>query len=254
MFSLEIECARDEKDFLIAELWEHGSAGIAELNPCKVRAFFDDGAPRGALLSMYPGARLREEEDRDWVRTARELMRPMAVGHRFYLVPAWRDDAAPDGRMRIAVNPGLAFGTGVHETTRLCLEALEDYLAPGMTVLDVGTGSGILAEAARLLGAGKVYACDTDAAAVEIAGAWEHPPLRFLGSADAVAPELADVVVANISPEAIVKLGPDLLRARRAGGILLASGLEAADILVVQAKMPEAREVRRKGEWALMAF
>ena len=254
MYSLEIECAPDEKDFLIAELWEHGSAGIAELNPCKVRAFFDDGAHRGTLLSMYPGARLREEEDRDWVRTARELMRPMAVGRRFYLVPAWRDDAAPDGRLRIAVNPGLAFGTGVHETTRLCMEALEDYLSPGMTVLDVGTGSGILAEAARLLGAGNVYACDVDPAAVEIAGSGEHPPLRFLGSADAVASGSADVVVANISPEAIVRLGPDLLRARRAGGVLLASGLEAGDIAVVQANMPEARDVRRKGEWALMAF
>jgi len=254
MFSLEIECAPDEKDFLIAELWEHGSAGIAELNPCKVRAFFDDGVHRGTLLNMYPGARLREEEDRDWVRTARELMKPMAVGRRFYLVPAWRDDAAPDGRLRIAVNPGLAFGTGVHETTRLCIEALEDYLAPGMTVLDVGTGSGILAEAARLLGAGKVYACDVDPAAVEIAGGWEHAPLRFLGSADAAANGAADVVVANISPEAIVKLGPDLLRARRPGGVLLASGLEAGDIAVVQAKMPEARDVRRKGEWALMAF
>ena len=104
---------------------------------------------------MYPGARLRVEEDRDWVQTARDLMRPMAVGKRFYLVPAWRDDPAPEGRLRIAVNPGLAFGTGVHETTRLCLEALEDYLAPGMSVLDVGTGSGILAEAARLLGRGR---------------------------------------------------------------------------------------------------
>lgn len=254
MFSLEIECAPDEKDFLIAELWEHGSAGIAELNPGKVRAFFDGGAHRGALLNMYPGARLREEEDRDWVSAARELLRPMAVGRRFYLVPEWRDDAAPDGRLRIAVNPGLAFGTGAHETTRLCLEALEDYVAPGLTVLDVGTGTGILAEAARLLGAGKVCACDVDPAAVEIAGGWEHPPLRFLGSVDAVASGAADVVVANISPEAIVKLGPDLLRARRAGGVLLASGLEAADIPVVRAKMPEPREVRRKGEWALMAF
>ena len=254
MFSLEIECAPDERDFLIAELWEQGSAGIAELNPRTVRAFFDDGARRTALLNMYPGARLREEDTRDWVQAARDLLRPMKVGERFFLVPAWRDDPAPDGRLRIAVNPGLAFGTGVHETTRLCMEALEDYLAPGMSVLDVGTGSGILAEAARLLGAGNVYACDTDAVAVEIAGGGEHPPLRFVGSADAVRSGSADVVVANISPEAIAKLGPDLLRVRRAGGILLASGLEGSDVAAVLAKMPDAREVRHKGEWALMAF
>jgi ribosomal protein L11 methyltransferase len=254
MFSLEIECEPDERDFLIAELWEHGSAGIAELNPRVVRAFFDDGARRAALLKMYPGARLREEESRDWVQAARDLLRPMSVGTRFYLVPAWRDDPAPAGRLRIAVNPGLAFGTGVHETTQLCMEALEDYLAPGMSVLDVGTGSGILAVAARLLGAASVTACDTDAVAVEIAGTSEDPPRLFVGSADAVASGCADVVLANISPEAIVRLGPDLLRVRRPGGVLLASGMESGEVAGVQAKMPQARETRNKGDWALMAF
>src|ERR1017187_8820504 len=246
MFSLEIECGPEDRDFLIAELWEQGSAGIVELNARLVRAFFDDGARRGALLNMYPGSRLRMEEQRDWVQAARDLLQPMTVGARFYLVPAWRDDPAPPGRSRIAVNPGLAFGTGVHETTQLCMEALEDYLAPGMSVLDVGTGSGILAEAARLLGAGRIYACDTDAVAVEIAGGWEAPPLRFVGSADAVASGSADVVLANISAGEIVRLGPDLLRRRRAGGVLLASGIESGEVAGVQAKMPEARRMRSR--------
>jgi ribosomal protein L11 methyltransferase len=254
MFSLEIECGPEDRDFLIAELWEQGSAGIVELNARLVRAFFDDGARRGALLNMYPGSRLRMEEQRDWVQAARDLLQPMTVGARFYLVPAWRDDPAPPGRSRIAVNPGLAFGTGVHETTQLCMEALEDYLAPGMSVLDVGTGSGILAVAARLLGAGKIYACDIDAVAVEIAGGLDGPPHRFVGSVDAVASGSADVVLANISPEAIVRLAPDLLRVRRAGGVLLASGLERSEVARVQEKMPEAREVRYKNDWALMAI
>jgi ribosomal protein L11 methyltransferase len=188
------------------------------------------------------------------VQAARDLLRPMSVGTRFYLVPAWRDDPAPAGRLRIAVNPGLAFGTGVHETTQLCMEALEDYLAPGMSVLDVGTGSGILAVAARLLGAASVTACDTDAVAVEIAGKLEDPPWLFVGSADAVASGCADVVLANISPEAIVQLGPDLLRVRRPGGVLLVSGIESGEVAGMQAKMPQARETRHKGDWALMAF
>lgn len=254
MFSLEIECERDEKDFLIAELWEQGSVGIAELNPCKVRAFFEDSARRTALLGMYPGSLLRVEEQRDWVQTARNLLQPMQVGERFFLVPAWRGDPTPPGRLRIAVNPGLAFGTGVHESTQLCLEALERYLSPGMTVLDVGTGSGILAEAARLLGAEKVYACDVDPAAVEIAGQWEHPPLRFLGSADAVAEGVADLVIANITAGWIARLAPDLLRARRPGGVLLTSGIEADEVAGLRAKMPGEREVCSKGEWAMMAF
>jgi ribosomal protein L11 methylase PrmA len=75
-----------------------------------------------------------------------------------------------------------------------------------------------------------------------------------VGSADAVASGCADVVLANISPEAIVRLGPDLLRVRRPGGVLLASGIESGEVAGVQAKMPQARETRNKGDWALMAF
>src|SRR5437867_12341653 len=125
MFSLEIECDPDDQELLVAELWEHGSAGIVELTPRRVRAFFEDGADRGALLILFPGSTIRIEDPRDWVASARELMQPMEVGKRFFLVPEWRDDPAPAGRFRIAVNPGMAFGTGVHATTRLCIEALE---------------------------------------------------------------------------------------------------------------------------------
>jgi ribosomal protein L11 methyltransferase len=246
MFSLEIECDPDDRDLLIAELWEQRSAGIVELDARRVRAFFDDGADRDALLVLFPGAGFRVEEQRDWVQSARDLLQPIAVGARFFLVPEWRDDPAPPGRFRIIVNPGMAFGTGVHETTQLCMEALEEFLKPGMCVLDVGTGSGILARAAGLLGAGKVYACDTDPVAVEIAGG------GFIGSVDAVAAGSCDLVVANISPEAIIQLAPDLLRVLRPGGVLLASGFELREVRQVQAALPPAREVRQKGNWALM--
>jgi ribosomal protein L11 methyltransferase len=111
-------------------------------------------------------------------------------------------------------------------------------------VLDVGTGSGILAQAAALLGAGKVYACDLDPVAVEIAGN------GFVGSADAVATGSTDPVVANINPETIVRIAPDLLRVLRSGGVLLTSGLELADVEQVKAALP-SDEVRRKGNWPL---
>ena len=244
MFSLEIEFDPDDRDLLIAELWEHGSAGIVELSPRRLRAFFE--GDRKSLLGLYPGALLREEEDRDWVQSARDLLQPMEVGERFYLVPEWRDDPTPLGRFRIVVNPGMAFGTGVHETTRLCLEALERRLRPGMRVLDVGTGSGILARAATLLGAERAYACDTDPIAVEIAG------MGFVGSVDAVASGVVDLAMANISPEAIVALAPDLLRVLRPGGVLLASGFELHEVEQVKAALPTAREVREKGNWALI--
>jgi len=246
MFSLEIDCDPEDRDLLIAELWEQGSAGIVELNPQTVRSFFEGSLSRTLLLRMFPGARIREEEERDWVQSSRDLLQPMEVGRRFFLVPEWRDDPAPEGRFRIVVNPGMAFGTGVHETTRLCIEALEDYLQPGMSVLDVGTGSGILAKAAKLLGAGKVTACDVDPVAVEIAGE------GFTGSVDAVASGAVDLVMANISPEAIVSLSADLQRVRKPGGVLLASGFEGHEVEQVRAALPEAREVRRKGKWALL--
>jgi ribosomal protein L11 methyltransferase len=249
MYSLEIECDPEDRDLLIAELWEQGSAGIVELSAASVRAFFEDAVDSAALMRLFPGARKRVEEQRDWVQSSRDLLQPREVGSRFFLVPAWRDDPAPAGRFRIKVNPGMAFGTGVHETTQLCIEALEDYLTPGMSVLDVGTGSGILAEAARLLGAAAVYACDTDPVAVQIAGN------GFIGSVDAVASAAVDLVVANISPEVIAGLAPDMLRVlRRPGGVLLASGFEYREAELVQAKLPPATEVRRKGDWALIVM
>jgi len=246
LFSLEIECDPEDRELLIADLWDRGSTGIVELSNSRVRAFFEDTADSRELLALFPGAILRIEEDRDWVQSARDLLQPMEVGSRFFLVPEWRDDPAPQGRFRILVNPGMAFGTGVHETTQLCLEALEEFVKPGSLVLDVGTGSGILAKAAALLGAGKAYACDIDPQAVEIARD------GFVGSVDAVASKSVDLVVANISPEAITELAADLIRVLRPGGILLASGLEIADIEKVKAALPPAREVRRKGNWALI--
>jgi len=151
MFSLEIDCDPEDRDLLIAELWEQGSAGIVELNAQTVRSFFEGSLSRTVLLRMFPGARIREEEERDWVQSSRDLLQPMEVGRRFFLVPEWRDDPAPDGRFRIVVNPGMAFGTGVHETTRLCIEALEDFLQPGMSVLDVSTGGGYTSQLLALV-------------------------------------------------------------------------------------------------------
>jgi ribosomal protein L11 methyltransferase len=248
MFSLEIRCPPECLDLLIADLWEQGSVGITELDSSSVRAFFEEAAGCELLHRRYPGAIVRPEEERDWVESARSLFEPLAVGTRFFLVPEWRDDPAPPGRLRIIVNPGMAFGTGVHETTQLALEALEDHLKPGMTVLDVGTGSGILGEASELVGAAKVFACDIDPDAIAIAR--RRLACCFVGSVPAVRPAIADLVVANISPEAIVELAPGLLDCLRPGGILLVSGFETEELDLIRTALP-VTEIRHKKSWAL---
>jgi ribosomal protein L11 methyltransferase len=167
-------------------------------------------------------------------------------------VPQWRDDPTPDGRFRIEVNPGMAFGTGAHESTQLCLEALERELRPGTEVLDVGSGSGILSTAAALLGARRVIACDVDPVAVEVA----RQPRSFIGSADAVRPASVDLVVANINPEAIIRLAPELARCMRTQGVAIVSGFESAESDAVEAALRASGMAKRsshsKATWSAM--
>ncbi len=97
-----------------------------------LRVFFDDDTRQSELQSRF-GGEIEPADTRDWVAFAHEYLKPMEIGQRIFVCPEWRDDPTPPGRIRIVVNAGLAFGTGAHETTRLCLEAIERHLKPGMT-------------------------------------------------------------------------------------------------------------------------
>jgi ribosomal protein L11 methyltransferase len=260
MFSLEIEADSAAKDLLSAELWEAGSAGIVESERGEgrvtLRAFFDDGCDAAALQSRFGGT-VEQHDDRDWIAHSRAQWAPLAVGSRFYLVPDWLDDPAPEGRLRIAINPGLACGTGFQEATQLCLQALERYLAPGMTALDVGAGSGILSIAALLLGAGRAIACDADPVATAIAATnfarAGVDALQLTGSADAIRSGVADLILANISAAASIELGPELLRCLAPGGRFVASGFESHELQEVEAAIIAAGAaidvVESKNNW-----
>jgi ribosomal protein L11 methyltransferase len=258
MFSLALECTPEEAGFLIASLWEAGSAGITEL-PGGLCAFFDraDEALAAQFAAHHP--QWTPVEDRDWIAASQAAWTPFPVGERFFLVPQWRDDPAPEGRVRIPINPGLACGSGFHEATQLCLEAIE-ALRPHETLLDVGTGSGILSVAAGLLGARRVIACDDDPTAVSIArsnfSAAALDVLLFLGSSDAVRGASVDAIVCNIGAQAAIQLAPSLVRALRPGGIAFLSGFESSEQAAVEASVAAAGAAvsarRRKNDWVLL--
>jgi ribosomal protein L11 methyltransferase len=244
MFSIDLACTPEDKDITIAELWEAGCSGIVEVGDAEgLRVFFDDDARQSELQSRF-GGEIKPADTRDWVAFAHEYLQPMEIGRRVFVCPEWRDDPTPPGRIRIVVNAGLAFGTGAHETTRLCLEAIERHLKPGMTVIDVGTGAGILAEAAVKLGADKVYANDNDPEAVAVAREnFERAGVDValsLGSAGDFPTACADLVLANISPAWIADLAPEWVRTLKPGGRAILSGFEAADIPRVSAALKAA--------------
>ncbi len=261
MFSFDIDCSQVEKDVLIADLFELGSSGINEMDGF-VRAFFDVESVREELRARFPEAREAPADDRDWVEYSRRQWQPRMVGRRFFLVPEWLDTPAPGGRIRIAINAGQAFGTGAHESTRLCLELLEDHVRPDTRVADVGTGSGILAEAAVRLGAREVVACDVDPVSVESAS----EALRaagiamnvFVGSAADLPPAAFDLITANISPEILATIACDLKRALRPEGRLILSGIEEPELPLLHAALTASGlsivETRAESNWrALLA-
>ena len=169
--------------------------------------------------------------DEDWAETWKEFFHTEKIGARTVIKPTWEEYEAKAGEIVVELDPGAAFGTGQHATTSLCIRALEDLVRPGMTVFDVGTGSGVLAIVAAKLGAKKVEAVDFDPVAVRVA----RENVRQNGAEDVVRTERsdllksvageADLIIANIIADIIVRLFGEVEGSLAAGGTMLLSGI-----------------------------
>jgi ribosomal protein L11 methyltransferase len=236
---------------LDVEAFSHSE--IPESPTTTVRSYFpstEDSAGRLAEISAFlkelsqrqkgctlPEPELSSVSTEDWSTSWKANFKPLRVGHRLLIVPSWEEVQPSPGDILLLLDPGMAFGTGGHETTRLCLELLEQImddmpllLTP--SVLDLGTGSGILAMAAVQLGAGRVCAVDIDPQAVEVA----RENLALNGLAEQVECSTTplesmtgsfDVILANILAEELIRLAPFLAERLNPGGSLVLSGILA---------------------------
>jgi len=210
----------------------------------------------------FGNTRFRTVSEQDWANEWKQYFHVTHIGETLVIKPTWEEYAAKAGEHIIEIDPGMAFGTGTHHTTCMCMERLEKVLRPGMEVFDVGTGSGILAIAAAKLGAETVKAVDIDATAVRVAaeniaanGLTEKINVKQ-GDLLQGTEGQADVIIANIIADIIIMLLEDVPGKLKNGGIFLASGIieeRQNDVAAAAAKAGLCVEaVDTKGGWVVM--
>jgi ribosomal protein L11 methyltransferase len=267
MHAFRVILAADDEDLATAALWEAGTAGI-EVRPAaggliELLAYFPDANPGAAADLLPPGARVERAEipDVDWVRRFREGFHPFRVG-RFAVTPVWLAGEEP-GPDALVVNPGRAFGTGTHETTRLCLRALADVASrrPLGRALDLGSGTALLAVAATRLGARPVVASDTDPEAT--ASSRAHALLNGaevrVVRGDGGRPFRArafDLVLANLTASLLLERRDEIRALLAPGAALVLSGILAEDTREVRSAFAGcgAPSERLDGEWAALVY
>ncbi len=281
--AVEIEIARVAESAATAQLWAFNTTGIEFSEDgsdfITLRAYFDAVPDLGKLRSEItrglrslelPEAAIRGIKtltvaDQDWLAEWKKGYQPIEIGHRLLICPSWkRDQVAGSDRLIIQIDPGMAFGTGTHETTRGCLEMLEKYWEGG-ALLDVGTGTGILAIAAiKLHPDAQVVGFDNDPEAVEVAR--ENAEINRI--ADSIELEVNkisyyegrdfDLVVANLTADVIISIASDFPRTLKPRGWLVVSGIlreQADDVTTaLTAQGFEPIETRPDGEWVTMAM
>ena len=279
-YALTVEVADESADDVAALLLEEGASG-AEVRDRSIAHMPGVAAPSAGRAYVVAFFATRERAtaaaetlalrgsisdvpEQDWSEAWKRGLAPIAVG-RVFIRPSWVSAVPPDGSVEVVLDPGMAFGTGTHPTTALCLAGIDVLLAasPGSDVLDVGTGSGVLAIAAFKLGAARVVATDDDPVALRVAG----ENARRNGAALELTPAppeqvagLFRIVVANILANTLVELAPGLAARVAPGGTLLLSGVLSGQVedVRVACRRHGLRALpaldRADGEWRLVAM
>lgn len=239
-----------------AHLWRHNRVTALFAENAPIDAIMQEAA-RNIGLAQPPAYSIATLEDDDWVRLTQSQFNPIRISQRLWIVPTWHAPSDPDA-INITLDPGLAFGTGSHPTTRLCLRWLDANIKGGEHVLDYGCGSGILAIAALKLGAASATGVDVDAQAVQASrdnAAANHVAAQFYLPDDAPEQQ-ADIVVANILTNPLKVLAPLLANAVRQGGHIALSGIlgeQAADVVKIYAQWFDLKPAIVEDGWACLS-
>ncbi|MBP5303782.1 MAG: 50S ribosomal protein L11 methyltransferase [Clostridia bacterium] len=200
-------------------------------NPLETMQYLEERFQAENLSFQFNTAQLKEE---DWANNWKQYFHPLPVGEKLLICPSWEtpDETVVGNRSILTIDPGMAFGTGGHDTTRLVLETLEETITPGVNLLDIGCGSGILSMAGLLLGAQTAFGIDINETAVKTAienGQRNHmaPPAYTIVLGDLARDVVGtyQVVVANIVADAIIQLSPDVPRFLARDGVYIVSGI-----------------------------
>jgi ribosomal protein L11 methyltransferase len=249
--TLEVDAAQAEA--LSDALMEEGAQSVWLGEPgaprARLHALLEEGADAAALVARAAGGaglappafQARRVADEDWVRATQAQFAPLCLGGRLWIVPSWHEAPRDPAAAVVRLDPGMAFGTGSHPSTRLVLGWLARALAPGASVLDYGCGSGILAIAAAKLGAARVHGVDVDAQA--LATAAENARVNGVDlrvfAPERLPPGAYDVVVANILAQPLIVLEPLLAARTRPGGRIALSGIldaQSAEVAAAYAR------------------
>lgn len=281
--SIEVEIARVAESAATTQLWAHQTTGFevseepGRPDEIVLRAYFDtmpdmEAIRRGIVQELVnqglPESALRRIEsltiaDQDWLAEWKKGYEPVEIGQRLLICPSWkRDKVAGSDRLVVEIDPGMAFGTGTHETTRGCLEMIEKYWRGG-ALLDVGTGTGILAMAAlRLHPDARVVGFDNDPEAIEVA--LENAGINHLAEEielevnrlGSYAGQEFDLVVANLTADVIIPLAPEFPLVMRPGTILILSGILREQEQEVRAAFETFNplESRPENEWVTLVY